>query len=352
MKRNFIIIYLLVMTASLFSKQKNDAYLMAYFTDEDHSLHFAVSMDGYSFTAVNDNYPIICGDTIAEQHGVRDPYIMHAPNGEYYVAMTDLHVFGKKAGVRTTQWERPNEKYGWGNNKNIVLMKSRDLINWSHSLLRVNEIKGFENIGCAWAPEMIWDNDRNSVMIYWTMRFGNGLNKVYYAYMDKDFSKLVTEPKQIMEYPKPKSYIDADITNGSDGRFYMAYVSYDGPSGIKIADADSLTGRYNYNDDYVDFEKKDCEAPCVWKRYGTDTYVLMYDCFGIVPPNFGFCETKDFKTYSNLGHFNDGVMKSTNFDRPKHGAVTYITKKEARLLLKYWLKHPNHTAKRINVIDK
>src|SRR5574344_2413957 len=150
MKRNFIIIYLLVMTASLFSKQKNDAYLMAYFTDEDHSLHFAVSMDGYSFTAVNDNYPIICGDTIAEQHGVRDPYIMHAPNGEYYVAMTDLHVLGKKAGVRTTQWERPNEKYGWGNNKNIVLMKSRGVINWSHSLLRVNEIKGFENIGCDW----------------------------------------------------------------------------------------------------------------------------------------------------------------------------------------------------------
>jgi len=350
--KKFLLLFCSLATIFCSASAKEDAYLMVYFTDEDHSLHIAVSLDGYSFEALNDNYAVICGDTIAEQRGVRDPYILRAPDGTYIVALTDLHVFGQKAGVRDTEWERPKNKYAWGNNKNLVILTSKDLIHWQHSLLRINQIPGFEDIGCAWAPEMIYDDAKKAVMIYWTMRFGNGLNKVYYAYMSSDYKSLTTEPKLIFEYPKPKSYIDADITKGNDGRYYMAYVSYDGVSGIKIADADSITGPYNYRDEYVDFEKKACEAPNVWKRHGTNTYVLMYDCFGIVPPNFGFCETEDFKTFRNLGHFNDGPMKSVNFDKPKHGAVTYISKKQAKKLLKYWKKHPNHTAKRIEVLKK
>lgn len=332
-----------------------DAYLMVYFTDEDHSLHMAVSFDGYTFTALNDNYAVINGDTIAEQHGVRDPYIMRAPDGTYYMALTDLHIFARKAGFRDTEWERDVKQYAWGNNRNIVLMKSKDLIHWSHSLLRVNECKGFEDIGCAWAPEMLWDEKRQAVMMYWTTRFGRGDNKVYYAYMDKDFTKFVTEPKLIFEKPEGKPvYIDSDIVQGNDGRYYMHYVSYDGGvSGIKLAVADSPTGPYTYLPDYVDQEPKACEAPNCWKRTGTDTYVLMYDCFGIVPPNFGFLETTDFKTYTNIGHFNEegGKMKAVNFDKPKHGAVTYITKEQARQLLRYWQEHPNHTAKSIKVIE-
>jgi len=331
------------------AKTKTNAYLMVYFADEDHSLHMAVSLDGYSFTALNDNYAVISGDSIAEQHGIRDPHIMRTPDGTYIIALTDLHVFAREAGVRTEQWERPINQYGWGNNKNLVIMTSKDLINWKHSLLRVNEVEGFEDIGCAWAPEMIWDDQKQAVMIYWTTRFGNGLNKVYYAYLDPTFTKFTTKPQLIFEYPKNNSYIDADITKGNDGRYYMAYVSYDQGSGIKIAEADNLTGPYTYRDEYVDFEPRACEAPNVWRRYGTNTFVLMYDCFGIKPPNFGFCETEDFKTFRNLGHFNDGVMKSTNFNKPKHGAVTYITKKKAKSLLKYWKKHPNHTAKLIDL---
>lgn len=351
MKKILLTFTMLLTALMMFGKAKANAYLMVYFTDEDHSLHMAVSLDGYSFTALNDNHAVINGDTIAEQHGVRDPYIMRGPDGTYYMALTDLHIFAQKAGLRTTQWERDGKKYAWGNNKNLVLMKSKDLIHWKHSLLCINQIPGFEEIGCAWAPEMIWDDQQNAIMIYWTTRFGNGLNKVYYAYMDKDFTKLTTKPQLIFEYPKAKSYIDADITKGNDGKYYMAYVAYDPVSGVKMAVADRPNGPYIYRDEYVDAEKKACEAPNVWKRYGTDTYVLMYDCFGIVPPNFGFVETTDFKTFTPIGHFNDGKMKSTNFDKPKHGAVTYITKKQAKKLLKYWEQHPNHTAKRIQVIE-
>ena len=61
-----------------------------------------------------------------------------------------------------------------------------------------------------------------------------------------------------------------------------------------------------------------------------------YDIYGINPHNFGFSETTDFVNFKDLGHFNEGVMKATNFSSPKHGAVIHITKKEAEKLRKYW----------------
>lgn len=55
------------------------SYLFVFFTDDTHDLFMATSDDGYSFTAVNNNHPVISGDTIAEQHGVRDPHISRGP---------------------------------------------------------------------------------------------------------------------------------------------------------------------------------------------------------------------------------------------------------------------------------
>ncbi|MGC4031784.1 MAG: hypothetical protein QM754_08640 [Tepidisphaeraceae bacterium] len=54
------------------------AYLFAFFKDDDHSLHFAISRDGYTFTDVNRGKPIMSGRDLAEQKGVRDPYIVRA----------------------------------------------------------------------------------------------------------------------------------------------------------------------------------------------------------------------------------------------------------------------------------
>ena len=62
----------------------------------------------------------------------------------------------------------------------------------------------------------------------------------------------------------------------------------------------------------------------------------MYDVYGARPSNMGFSETTDFVTYKNLGHFNEGVMKATNFTSPKHGAVTYLTKKEMKTIAEHY----------------
>ena len=42
----------------------------------------------------------------------------------------------------------------------------------------------------------------------------------------------------------------------------------------------------------------------------------------------GFSETSGFVNFKDLGHFNEGVMKATNFSLPKHPVVIQITKKK------------------------
>jgi beta-xylosidase len=312
------------------------AYLMVYHRDETHGFYMALSNDGYSFTALNDDKPVMAGDTIADQLGIRDPHIYRGPDGAFYLAMTDLHVFAQRDGKRETEWERDGKIYGWGNNKGLVLMKSWDLINWKRTNIRFPDISAqYAEIGCAWAPEIIYDDKAGKLMIYFTMRFRSEPNKLYYVYVNEDFDRLESIPELLFEYPdKNVSAIDADITKIGD-KYHMFYVSHDGQAGIKHAVSDKINGDYAYDPRWYDPEPRACEAPNVWKRIGEDKWVLMYDIYGIHPHNFGFSETSDFVHFENLGHFNQGVMKATNF-LPKHGAVIHLTKEEAEGLATYW----------------
>ena len=343
--RPFLIAALFLATGTVSYAQKKlktpkekdmKAYLMVYFKDDSHGLYYAISKDGYSFTDVNSAKPIIAGDTIAEQKGIRDPYIYRAPDGMFYLALTDLHIFAQKAGYRSTEWERDGKDYGWGNNRGIVLMKSPDLLNWTHTVLRVDQaFPELADIGCAWAPELIYDERAGKTMMYFTMRFGKGREKVYYTYMNKDFTKMETAPKLLFEYPKDASYIDADITKVGN-KFHMFYVPHDGTAGIKHALSDSINTGYSYEENQIDPERVGCEAPTIFKRIGQQKWVLIYDIYRINPHNFGFSETSDFITYTHLGHFNQGVMKTTNFSSPKHPAVIQITRQEAKRIAENW----------------
>ena len=314
------------------------AYLLVYFKDSTHSLYFALSTDGYTFTDVNQGNPVVAGKPIALQKGIRDPHITRGPDGAFYLAMTDLNIYGQRMGYRTTQWERDAEKYDWGNNRGFVLMKSSDLIHWTHSNVILTEaFPELKEMGCAWAPEALYDPQADKMMIYFTMRMGHGRTKLYYAYTDDAFTKVTTLPKLLFEYPDPNiQVLDADITPLPDGRYWLMYVAQENPGGVKMAFSNHINKGYVYNPNWVDQEPGACEAPNVWKRIGEKKWVLMVDVFSVRPNNFGFCETSDFVTFKNLGHFNEGVMKTTNFTTPKHGAVIQLTQKEAETLAHHW----------------
>ena len=348
MKRKLFLTLLLTVVALLPTAAKQNrvltekdmgAYLFTFFSDPTHGLYMAISYDGYTFTAVNNAEPIISGDSIAEQHGIRDPHIYRAPNGKFYIAMTDLHIFGKTKGIRTTQWERPDE-FGWGNNRGLVLMASDDLIHWTHHVARIDKLfpEKFGKIGCAWAPQTIWDPAVGKPMVYFTIRQQAGGNtKLYYSYADEAFTTLETEPQLLFQCPDTTiQVLDADICPMPDGRYFMSYVYQENPGGIKYMISDRINHFDDYHAEQIDTENGACEAPNVWKRIGQKKWVVMYDVFSIRPNNFGFVETSDFKTFTPLGRFGEGKMKMTNFVSPKHGSVIHITKAEAKRLEQYW----------------
>ena len=321
-------------------------YLLVYFKDQTHSAYFAISRDGYSFADVNNGRPIFDGAALAEQKGVRDPSISRGPDGAFYLAMTDLHVSGQRAGYRTNQWERPEAQYGWGNNRALVMMKSWDLIHWSHSDFRIDKaFPQFAEVGCCWAPAMIYDEEKGKMMISFTMKIGRGVDRIYWAYTDEAFTTMESQPEVLFTFPVPEGnladnvrdrlhVIDSDISKVGD-KFHLFYSSKEtGTPGIEHSVSDKINQGYKLEQRRVDSERVSCEAPNLFKRLGTGSYVLMYDAYGA--GNMGFSETTDFVTFTNIGRFNEGVMKTTNFTAPKHGAVTHLTLSELKALAEYW----------------
>ncbi len=312
------------------------AYLLVYHKDSDHSIYMALSAHGYSFTDINHGKSVISGERIALQKGVRDPHIMRGPDNRFYMTATDLHIYAKRFGYRDTEWERPRSEYGWGNNRALVLMVSSDLIHWTHAHVRIDlAFPEFADMGSAWAPQTIWDEQKGRPMVYYSMRMKGGKDRLYYTYTNTEFTKLETAPKLLFEYPKDITYIDGDITKVGDN-YHLFYVPHDGTPGIKQAVSKHINSGYVYDPAWVDSEKVKCEAPNIWKRIGQDKWVLMYDIYGLRPPTFGFRETTDFKTFTDLGRFNKGPMKATNFESPKHGTIIPITIKEAEGLSQHW----------------
>jgi len=315
-------------------------YLFVYFKDETHGLYFATSTDGYTFTDVNNGEPVATGARLAEQKGVRDPYIFRGPDGAFYMAMTDLHIFGQRDGVRTTEWERPGGEWGWGNNQNLIFMKSYDLIHWTHHWVPVHKLfPEAKDMATAWAPEIIFDAYKQKLMVYFTTREKGQTDHMVYSYADNAFTTLETAPKRLFTYPvEGKGTIDGDITKIGD-EYHLFYVAHDKPGFLRQAISSKINEGYVFNPQKIDPETVGTEAPMLWRRTGTDTYVLMYDVFGAKPHNnMGFSETTDFVHFKNLGRFNepDSPMKAINFEGPKHGAIIPVSLAEIERLNRYF----------------
>lgn len=333
---------------------KMAGYVMVYHKDADHGLHMAYSWDGYTWTAFNDDKPIMAGDTIAEQKGIRDPFIFRGPDGGICVAMTDLHVFGQRDGIRTTQWERDGKKYDWGNNRGLVLLKSFDMINWKRTNLDFTKLTSptghkdaegrpmpWSEVGCVWAPEMFLD-DQGRIMMHFTTRFGRSRNSIYFCYMNDDFDTMTNEPQFLFGAERDENgnlrfnMIDSDIVKVGD-TYHMFAVQH---GRMKHATSSSLLGPYTIDPQYNDGEDKPHEAPNVWKMIGSDDYIMMFDNYSREPHNFGFLRTSDFKHFEKIGYFDepDSPMRRTNFSEQKHGAVIQVTRSELKKLIKYWSK--------------
>ena len=197
------------------------AYLFSYFTGNyitQEAIRFAVSYDGYNYRALNNNEPVIASSEISSTGGVRDPHILRGPDGNYYMVVTDMV-----------------SANGWSSNRAMVLLKSADLINWQSTVINIQEkYEGQEDLLRVWAPQTIYDSEAGKFMVYWSMKYGDGPDIIYYAYTNADFNDLEGTPQQLFYHPENSSCIDGDIIH-KDGLYHLFFKTEGSGNGIKKA---------------------------------------------------------------------------------------------------------------------
>ena len=220
-------------------KEGYSAYMFAYFTGNSgnqESIRFGLSNDGKNFKALNGNNPVLNSATISSTGGVRDPHIMRADDGQtFYMVATDM-VAAK----------------GWDSNRGIVLLKSTDLVNWTSSKINIaTTYPEFATAVHVWAPQTIYDKSVGKYMIYLSIKKTTDIDKVYYAYVNADFTALESAPKLLFESSAGAATIDADIIE-KGGKFYLFMKMETAPNGIKKAVSNTLTGPYVLQDKLLD----------------------------------------------------------------------------------------------------
>ena len=310
-------------------------YLFAYFEgggDQNlmEQLRFAVSEDAQNWYALNGNRPIIASDSISESGGIRDPHILRGEDGCYYIVATDMHTY--------------DPKQGWGANPGIVLLKSQDLVNWTHAKINLSKdwSEHFSDAFWVWAPQTIYDRKARKYMIYFTLQRNDRKTLItYYAYANKDFTAFESEPKVL--FSAKYGSIDADIIE-KDGVYHLFYKGNTKDengkeinNGIQQATSKKLTGPYKEDFKYIDAyagTRTSVEGSGVFKLNGRDEFILMYDLYS--SGRYEYQTSKDLKTFTR----EPQSFRKDFF--PRHGTVMSVTAEELERLQQKWgyvLKH-------------
>lgn len=293
-------------------------YLFTYFKGNavaDEAVCFAISTDGYTFKALNNNQPILDSKIISSTGGVRDPHILRAEDGKsFYMVLTDM-----------------TSSKGWDSNRAMVLLKSTDLIHWDHHVINIQErYRGQQDLKRVWAPQTIFDPSVGKYLVYWSMKYGNQPDVIYYAYANRNFTDLEGEPKVLFLPKNGKSCIDGDIIV-KNGLFHLFYKTEGDGKGIKQAITDSLTsGKWIEQPGYKQATSEDVEGSGIFKRNQSDTYVLMYDVYK--KGKYQFCESFDLDRFKAIDQQIDMDF------HPRHGTILPISNNELNRLVQRWGK--------------
>ena len=294
------------------------AYLFAYFTGNrvaQEAIHFAVSMDGYNYYALNGNQPVLDSKDISSTGGVRDPHILRREDGTgFYMVVTDM-----------------TSSKGWDSNRALVLLKSDDLVNWTSTVINIQQkYEGQKELKRVWAPQTIYDQEAGKYMVYWSMKHGNAPDIIYYSYANADFTDFETEPKQLFFPQNGKSCIDGDIVF-KDSLYYMFYKTEGHGNGIKLATTRSLiSGQWDEKEGYKQLTEHPVEGSSLFQMSNTDTYILMYDVY--TKGEFHFTKTKDLENFFPLEN-----EISMNF-KPRHGSIIPVSRWELKRITDKWGK--------------
>lgn len=300
-----------------FAGTDNCKYLFAYFTGNTkygQNVRFALSDDGYTFTALNNNEPVLSqtkSDTIDTSSGcARDPYITRDPNGNgFYMVATDMDATG-----------------GWEGDTCVYVWHSNNLVDWTQIAdFDMRSFGGsFESITRAWAPQIIWDSTSNRWMMYLSLTMTVGSTKewnvMYYTYTT-DFQTFTTPQKFEFSTGVYTGRIDADIVV-NNGTYYMYYKD-EGANKIMMATSNSLTGTYTVGKTVSDnLSSKNVEGNAMYQLGNSDTWVMMLDEYS--NGTFAYGTTTDFVNFTKY----TGSTSANSALTARHGSVMQITTEE------------------------
>ena len=312
-------------------QEKNVAYLFTYFTGnapEEEQICYALSDDGYNYTPLNGGFPVISSDTIAFTQCVRDPHILRGEDGKtFYMVVTDMR-----------------SSYGWSSNRGMVLMKSTDLVNGTHSTVNfpTKYPKQWGNVIRVWAPETIYDKQAKRYMVFYSLRTSDpkSFDRIYYSYVNDDFTDLIGEPQFLFD--NGSATIDGDIVYNPADQLYHLFYKSEGGRGIFQATAKTLTAepgkpagsQWTKIDGHVDQTQEAVEGVGVCQSIDGKSWIVMYDCYG--NGHYQFCKSADLKTFQ----FVQNTATKGKFT-PRHGTIIPITQAEKDRVLKAFPNYRN-----------
>ncbi len=297
-------------------KQQMEYYLFAYFNGNSQwqeQICFALSTDGYNYTPLNNGSPIINSSDIALKEAVRDPHILRGEDGYFYMVVTDM---------RSSQ--------GWSSNDGMVLLRSKDMVNWTHKAIdfptRWPHRFDRDALTQVWAPQTIYDPEEGKYMVYYAIGESGKNYITYYSYANEDFTDL-TEPQVLYNHGGDNT-IDADIV-WHDGRYHMFFKTEGQGNGIQKATAKTLRGEWTPEYKYLQQTSVAVEGSGVFRLIDSDTWVLMYDCY--TSGMYEYCTSTDLSNFTKKCN-----SANTSIFTPRHGTTIAITAEEAQRLVQKW----------------
>lgn len=306
-------------------------YLLVHFTDgrpDGEQIYFAASQDGYAWQDLNGSQPVMTSNV--GDRGVRDPSIIRAKNGMFYILATDLRIANGKG------WDAAMHRAS----TSIVIFESPDLVNWSSARL-VNIASAIPGAGCAWAPEAIYDERTGDYLIYWTtISPANGYDKgrIYYS-RTRDF--ITFTPAQLyIDRPGEQGLIDTQIVETEHGTSKYRYYRASGDGQITIEGSNELSGRWERLGDLssIGLTGKDVEGPILFhltQSGGWGLWVDQYRSRG----GYLALETRDMAKPETFQRA-DPARISYGATKKRHGSILNITEEEYRRVLAKWPAAP------------
>ena len=314
-RRLFLLPFLLLAAGmNVLAQEPFTKYLFVYFpSNSDENIYYALSDNGFDYTPMNSGQRILAADSVSIKKGLRDPHILRTDDGWFLMVATDMRC-----------------AEGWDSNRGMVLLKSRDLVNWQHSTVHFpTRYSGtnFANVTRVWAPETIYDPATGKYMVYYSLLTNDGTiryDKVYYNYANADFTDLEGQPTLLFD--RGASTIDMDIVY--DGTKYHAFYKNENDGGISKVTATQLTApvgqessQWSQPSGKLQQTNVAVEGAGVFRLIDGQTWVLMYDCY--TSGYYQFCTSTDLESFT----FRQNTYTSGAFT-PRHGTVIPVTDAE------------------------